>query len=257
MKLLTIGFLFFFYSSFAQTDSTIHSRDSSWIIHYSTAYNDSVFALLIKKIPKPNRVKFKEFFDAMTDKERSFFYLMSLPVSSKKELIQNIDSNYINIKATIILFKELIPSEMEIRIQFNPPDKQPNTGESIDLSCSRNAKSGDRTLLFQEWNVGISSKELDSILIQINMNKTQLEKLRVALLKAHCISIENSDPVEVGFARSGMGLYSYLIFDRNLKDSEKKHYNNGCEYIYYKDNIVLEFEIGAVGSPCFPYEEPE
>jgi hypothetical protein len=73
MKLITVCFLLLAYSSFAQTDSTIHSRDSSWIIHYSTAYNDSVFALLIKNVPKSKREGYKEFFDAMTDEERSFF----------------------------------------------------------------------------------------------------------------------------------------------------------------------------------------
>jgi hypothetical protein len=89
------------------------------------------------------------------------------------------------------------------------------------------------------------------------MDRNKFEKLHASLLKAHCISIKSGNPVEVGFARSGMAKYDYLIFENHLTDTQMKRYNNGCEYIFYKDNIVLEHAIGAVGSPCFPYEEPE
>jgi hypothetical protein len=130
-------------------------------------------------------------------------------------------------------------------------------GESIDIWCSRHDKSGDRTPVFQKWNVELSSTQLDSLLIQANLDRNKLEQLRAALVKAHCISIENTDPVEIGFARSGMGKYEYLIFDNNLTAPQAKHYNNGCEYIFYKNNIVLKYGSGAIGSDCFPYEEPE
>ena len=70
--------------------------------------------------------------------------------------------------------------------------------------------------------------------------------------KANCISVYNKDAIEIGYARSGMGKYSYLIFDKSLTEEEKDKYNNGCEYIFYKDNIVLEYGGGAIGSQCFP-----
>lgn len=56
---------------------------------------------------------------------------------------------------------------------------------------------------------------------------------------------------------SGMDKYNHLIFDHNLTAPQMKYYNNGCEYIFYKDNIVLMYGSGAIGSPCFPYEDPE
>ena len=89
------------------------------------------------------------------------------------------------------------------------------------------------------------------------MDRSKLEKLRASLVKANCISIDNRQPVEVGFARSGMGKYYYLIFDSNLTAKQINDYNNDCEYIFYKDNIVLMYGSGATGSLCFPYEEPE
>src|ERR1700748_2832462 len=96
---ILFGLLFIFVSADAQDEQ------------YTTAFNDSVLTLLLKNIPKSEKEKFKEFFNGMTDKERSFFYSMSLPVSSKKELIKNVDTNYSNINNAIILFKELVPSD--------------------------------------------------------------------------------------------------------------------------------------------------
>lgn len=49
-----------------------------------------------------------------------------------------------------------------------------------------------------------------------------------------------------------MGKYSYLIFDRPLSEAEKKDYDDKCEYIFYKENIVLEYGGGAIGTQCFP-----
>jgi len=54
-------------------------------------------------------------------------------------------------------------------------------------------------------------------------------------MNAHCISIKNSNPVEIGFARRGMGKYNYLIFDKQLAAPQMKYYYNGCEYIFYKE----------------------
>ena len=70
--------------------------------------------------------------------------------------------------------------------------------------------------------------------------------------KANCISISGKDPVVIGWQRSGMGIFSYNIFKKNLEEKKIKDYNDGCTYIFYKDNIVLEFGGGAFGIQCFP-----
>ena len=67
-----------------------------------------------------------------------------------------------------------------------------------------------------------------------------------------CISIAGKDPVVIGWQRSGMGKFSYNIFDKNLEENKIKDYNDGCTYVFYKDNIVLEYGGGAIGMQCFP-----
>jgi len=52
-----------------------------------------------------------------------------------------------------------------------------------------------------------------------------------------------------------MAKYSYLIFEQNPDKAKIDKYNNGCTYIYYKMNIVLEYGGGAVGPQCFPKED--
>jgi len=76
--------------------------------------------------------------------------------------------------------------------------------------------------------------------------------IKKLLSDANCVSIENGQITTIGFARSGMGKYSYLLFDNNLTAAQVKQYNDGCIYIYYKNNIVLEYGGGAVGPQCFP-----
>ena len=46
-------------------------------------------------------------------------------------------------------------------------------------------------------------------------------------------------------------MYFYKLFDQQLSESEIKHYNDGCQYLYHGSNIVLEYGGGAIGPQCF------
>lgn len=70
--------------------------------------------------------------------------------------------------------------------------------------------------------------------------------------KANCIEIENGEPTTIGWQRSGMGMYSYVLFEKPIADSLKKQYNDSCTYILYNDRLVLEYGGGAFGPQCFP-----
>jgi hypothetical protein len=54
----------------------------------------------------------------------------------------------------------------------------------------------------------------------------------------------------VGFTRSGLGLFSYALFDKPIPDSSKDQYNNGCDYIYYNPTVALVYGGGAIGPQC-------
>jgi len=104
------------------------------------------------------------------------------------------------------------------------------------------------------WNLKPNSNELANVLKYLNWTNETLLNIKNLLKDADCISIENGINTKIGFARGGMGLYSYLIFNNNLSLKQIGEYNNGCEYIFYKENIVLQFGGGAIGPQCFEKE---
>lgn len=98
----------------------------------------------------------------------------------------------------------------------------------------------------------IHSRKTDSLLTVIDWTKNDLKILKDKLDDANCISVSSGNPITIGWQRSGMGKFSYEIFNQNLTDSLLSQYNDGCMYIYYKDNVVLEYGGGAIGLQCFP-----
>ncbi|WP_417888206.1 hypothetical protein [Zunongwangia sp.] len=161
------------------------------------------------------------------------------PSYNKQDLIDNFERK----KNEIIEVKKFIdsktPSETYISIEF----------ENGELGIFHVKKNGNYE---SNWNLDIDSKKTDSLLTVINWTKNDLKNLKQKLDKANCISVSSGNPTTIGWQRSGMGKFSYGIFNKNTKDSLINQYNDGCTYIYYKDNVVLEYGGGAIGMQCFP-----
>jgi hypothetical protein len=142
-------------------------------------------------------------------------------------------------------------NELKIYVEsITPKDK------TVSLEFDENSNFeifhvGDNETYDQNWNVAINSKKADSLLTKLNWTKDNIETLKRKLDSANCISVNNNKPFTVGYQRSGMGMYFYKIFDKPLTDSLKKEYDGGCTFIFYKENIVLEFGGGAIGQQCF------
>lgn len=224
----------------------------------TTIQPDTLLEKILKTIPEEKHAEFTELYNKLTiEQKKEMIMLMdftfSLPVSSKKELILNIDSNHNQILVLKNYFNKIVPSGYEIYIEFHPPEIM--LDESIDLWVYKKNETNRYDVVFQEWNIELKSSKLDSLLRLTPITRKLLSELKSYLKNANCISIRNGEICEIGFARSGMGKYSYLIFDKPLNEEEKKEYNNGCTYIFYKENIVLEYGGGAIGTQCFPDKE--
>jgi hypothetical protein len=216
---------------------------------------DTTLNNLLKIVPKADQKAFIKRYQKMSPKDRELLSLIAeLPSSSKKELIANITTNYQNVLNLIDLYDKLVPTGYSVYIEFNPPEKILKQGESIDIYATKANSNGDTIMISQEWDVELTSNRLDSLINLIHWDRTTLDQIKNALKKANCISIKNGLPTEVGFARSLMGKYSYYIFNSKLSDNDIKDFNDGCTYIFYKDNIVLTYGGGAIGSQCFPDE---
>ena len=215
--------------------------------------NDTLLLKLLQDVPKKQQKKFIREYNKMSPRGKEFIALIaSLPKSSKNELINNYDNNYSNILKLKKEYEEIIPYGYNVYIEFALAEKNLERGQSIDFCVSKIDSSGNGRNIIQEWNVDITSIKLDSLMQNIGIDRLKLEKIKIALKNANCISIQNGKETEIGFARSGMGKYSYLIFEDNLNEMQIEQHNNGCDYIYYKDNIVLMYGGGAIGPQCFP-----
>jgi len=212
---------------------------------------DSLFNASIKDLPQDVRDTLTKNYTSAPDNLKEFWlFTVTMPRSSKKLMIKNVDSNYANIANLKSEFLKLTSKNCKIRIEFEPANPNFGINESIDLTIEK--KNNGESKTFQDWQLQYNSEKLNQMLKIAHWNYTTLKKIKLLLDKANCISIENFSVTQVGFARSGLGVYSYLLCDHNLSKEEAKHYNDGCGQIFYKKNIILEYEGGAAGPQCFP-----
>ncbi len=218
---------------------------------------DSLFKVVIKKVHPAKVEELTKVFNEGNNPEKEFLLMiLSMNKSSKIEQISNLKTNENNIKTLIKEYSELVPDSLIVYIEFNPKDIVLSTEKSIDLRIysNRKNKNGGIDQKFRESNLPYNSEVLLEQIKNLGWNTNTLTQIKNLLDKAKCSSIENGEISTVGFARSGMGKYSYKFFQKNLKKEEQTKYNDGCSYIYYERNIVLEFGGGAVGQQCFEKE---
>ena len=101
------------------------------------------------------------------------------------------------------------------------------------------------------WDVKINSEKAGTLLQKLGWTTETLKILKEKLDKANCIGVSSGEPCQINFQRSGMGRYSFNVFDKPIPDSLKTAYNDGCRYIMVNDRFLLEYGGGAIGSQCF------
>ena len=189
-----------------------------------------------------------------------------LSTSSKQELIENYKINEKEILELKSFFNSIVPKGYSVYIEFSNSKK-------IDLwvyETNKKNTAGGNVALFQQWNINPyyykeeaptafdsieyapKTKSLELVKQTLKWSDNTFKKIKEMLDNAKCISVSSGEPSEIGFARSGMGKYSYVIFDISIPESLKATYNDSCIYILYNNNVALEYGGGAVGSQCFP-----
>ena len=170
----------------------------------------------------------------------AFDRIFTGPYYDKEDLIVNYEKRKEEILDVKKYFKSILPDRASVTIEFD---------DDKELGIFHVEANG---IYQSNWNLKIKSPKVDSLLNELNWTTKELRILKEKLDKANCISIAGKDPVVIGWQRSGMGMFSYNIFDNNLEKDKIVDYNDGCTYIFYKDNIVLEYGGGAIGPQCFP-----
>jgi len=159
---------------------------------------------------------------------------------SKQELIDNYNQKSQQIADLKSYINKIVPVNKSVDIEFDG-EKQLGIFHVIDNGTYDS-----------NWDLKISSNKVDTLLIKLGWTDETLATLKAKLDAANCISVQNGEPCNVGFQRSGMGKYFYNLFDKPIPDSLKRKYNDSCTYILYTDKVVLEYGGGAIGPQCFP-----
>jgi len=158
---------------------------------------------------------------------------------SKQDLIENYNENEAKITELKSYINQIVPENCSVEIEFGKADNIAIFHVSV----------GEKN--YQNWDLSASSNRMDTLLVMLGWTHETLSTLEDKLDEADCISVSSGDPCNIGFQRSGMGKYSYLIFTKPLADSLRNGYNDSCTYILYKNHVVLEYGGGAIGPQCF------
>jgi hypothetical protein len=167
-----------------------------------------------------------------------------------KELIKIYNDRKAEIDEARYYFKKIVPEGKFIEIEFKDDHTIYRMGVApIDSSGKWNYEN-----MFLAWDLKINGPRMDSLLHTLNWDKVTLMVLKEKLDRAGCIQIESGEPITIGFQRSGLGMYSFKVFERAIPDSLLRQYNDSCTYLFINRKLVLEYEGGAVGNQCFPLQ---
>jgi hypothetical protein len=160
--------------------------------------------------------------------------------SSYKDLTKNYELNSKEIFELKTYIDSVIPHNKSIDIEFD----NNNTLGFFHVIVDGNYDSN--------WDIETNSAKADTLLQKLGWTTGMLKTLKDKLDKVNCISIASGEPCQIGFQRSGMGKYHYNLFTKPIADSLLETYNDSCRYIFFKENVVLEWGSGAIGNQCFP-----
>ncbi|WP_339794650.1 hypothetical protein [uncultured Imperialibacter sp.] len=161
------------------------------------------------------------------------------PFYNHQDLIENYELRKSELLDVTDYFLSIVPEHSSVTIEF----------ADDEIEIFHLGKGG---VYDSNWNLERHSHKTDSLLAELGWTQSTLDELENKLDKANCIYASSRYPTTIGWQRSGMGMFFYKIFNENLNDSLVSQYNDSCMYIYYKDNIVLEYGGGAIGPQCFP-----
>ena len=158
---------------------------------------------------------------------------------SVTELKENFESKKTEIYEVKNFVNKITPSEKLAHIEFDDN----NTLVIFHVKVENKFESN--------WDVKINSGKADTLLQKLGWTVEDLKTLKDKLDKANCIGVTSGEPCNISFQRSGMGMYSFNVFNQPIPDNLIEQYNDSCTYILVNKKLVLEYGGGAIGCQCF------
>lgn len=227
---------------------------------------DSLFEKILEKYPDNNSKKeLKENFYKANNNGKEYLIAVLYDTNyEKKDLIDNYERNQKNLSNLKKEYSKLVPKNYIVQVTFNNSEILiPKKTISIDIYKIKDGYLNDFILsdksnielISSNHNLIYETKKLSEVLEKLKWDEDTLKKIEIKLQLSNCYSIRNGNPSLVQFKQIGFGVLSYKFFNENLTNQEIIENNDGCNFIYYKDNVVLvsdNGQDGARGALCFP-----
>lgn len=166
---------------------------------------------------------------------------------SVTDLKENFENSKTEIYELKRYFNEIVPKNRFVEIEF----EDDNTLGRFGIKALDSTAGNPNGPMFLEWDLKTNTAKMDSLIEPMGWTRETLKTLKEKLDKADCIQIESGEPTKIGFKRSGMGMYSFNVFNQPIPDNLIEQYNDSCTYILVNRKLALEYGGGAIGSQCF------
>jgi len=227
---------------------------------------DSLFEKILMQYPdNQSKIELKNSFSKSNSEGKE--YVLAVMYNSnftKKDLIENIEKNNEDVIKFKNEYSKLVPKNLIVQTSiitndlFIPKKVVSIVIYKIKDGYSNNSVLDDKSnieLISSNHNLIYKSEELEKVLAKLNWNEETLNLIESKLNKISSFSIRNGNPTLIQFKRVGLGFLSYKVYDNDLTKQEIIENNDGCNHIFYKNNLVLvsdNGQDGARGALCFP-----
>jgi len=155
---------------------------------------------------------------------------------SKKDAIENYNKREKEIIELVEYFTSKVPDNKDVSFGLGGNDNQFDIGVS-----AANGIIDSNYPIIGGSNLELHSRKADSALSLLSWSDETVNVLKEKLEKSKCINIMSGNPIRIEYKYSGMGLYSYFIFNKRLADSTIKMYNRELGDTVIRDNVVVLF----------------
>lgn len=213
---------------------------------------DSLFQKKVAHIPNPMKKELTRLYqNSDRETKEQLVIALSMPTCSRADLISNYEKNRVQIEKLKKEFNSIVPNGYILSIAFNPGCEIINTPAGIDIKIFRAEQNQKMGLIKEAYNLDLKSRELIEILKIIEWSDDMLMNIKNNLDKVNCFSIENGEFTTIGFAKNGLTTYAYKLAESRIRPEEQQKFTNGCNLMFYKENVILEAIGEAGGNPCF------
>ena len=211
---------------------------------------DSLYSKLEYMIPDEQKKEYREMFSKADDggKEYVLMVMYNGQKGGKKYLIDNFEDHKMQIMKLRNQYEKLNFNNYIVTVSYdNNVLYIPSTHITITIHKIKEGYLNDE-IMDRNANLdyigtysGTNEKasEIKKALDVLRWNNKVLNEIISLIKDANVISIRNGNPVQIEVHPNFSAIYSYKIYRENLNKQQIIEYNDGCNYIHYKDNIVL------------------